>query len=143
MVATTGGFQWLNPETQKVMNYMSGKRTVKQIVWEFFGLREEAVYDDAGTNLIDFINDFKDIEVLEKKWVHYHERFEALWVTREAFVALFPKWEPKYARTKSNSWTNWANASWNEEKKDTWVSSEIKDEQWLPSVKRRTRTTKK
>ena len=57
MTATT--LNAFNDESQKVMNYMQGKRTAEQMVGEFFGLRKEAVYDNLWQSVIDFINDFK------------------------------------------------------------------------------------
>lgn len=79
----------LNADTQKVINYMSGRKTEKQIVWEFFWLREEAVYDDNWENIVDYVNDFKDIKVLEQKKVQYNDKLKELWVTEEKFNSLF------------------------------------------------------
>lgn len=133
MVTTTWGLQGLNPETQNVMNYMSGHRTKKQVVWEFFGLREEAVYDDEWTNVVDFINDFKDIKVLEKKWVHYSKRLITLWVSEADFNNLF-YWEtPNYERIKwgSNAWESWeVKAKQGLSDNNEWAELNTKDVKW-------------
>lgn len=134
-MVTTTWMMGLNSETQSVMNYMSGQRTSKQIVWEFFWLREEAVYDDEWVNVIDFINDFKDEAILKKKWVHYHPRFKEIGVTEEAFTKLFYWVKPEYARItkQSDNWSDkkpevkqWLSSdNWGDEKgtKDTWAKS--------------------
>lgn len=94
MVTTMWNMMWENTETSKVMNYMMGRRTVKQIVWEFFWLREEAVYDDNWDNIIDFISDFKDLVALKSKKVRYVPRLAELWVSEQEFNKLFLNWLP-------------------------------------------------
>lgn len=93
-MTTTQNFSGINPESNKVINYMSWKRTKKQIVWEFFWLREEAIYDDNWENVTDFINEFKDVEVLKRKWVKYIKRLSELWVSEKEFNELFSNWLP-------------------------------------------------
>ena len=112
---------WLNSQTQWVMNYMSWARTAKQIVWEYFWLREEAIYDDNGENVIDYINDFKDEKMLKFKKVWYVARLWELKVTEEAFNSLFYWIIPDYARK--------------EQPVDTWITKQIEDKQWLPADK--------
>jgi hypothetical protein len=85
----------INPETQKVINYMSWQRTQKQIVKDFFWLREEIVYDDNWENVIDMISDFRDLFALKEKKVKYVEKLWQLWVSEEDFNKLFPNWLPK------------------------------------------------
>ena len=60
MVTTTQDIMrgTVNTETQKVLNYVQGYRTEKEIVKEFFGLREELVYDDDGINIKEYVSDF-------------------------------------------------------------------------------------
>ena len=103
-ITTTWWINAENIETSKVMNYMSGRRTVKQIVWEYFWLREEAIYDDNWENIIDFINEFKDLKKLEQKKVKYVPRLLELWVTEEAFNNLFLNWLPILENGKTNWW---------------------------------------
>lgn len=102
---------WLNQDTNKVINYMTWRRTAKQIVWEYFWLREEAVYDDNWENIIDYVNDFKDVKVLEQKKVQYNDRLKDLWVTEEMFNALFKELpDPanfKIKPIKENGNTTW------------------------------------
>lgn len=81
-------------ETQVVLNYMAGQRTAKQIIWEYFGLREEAVYDDDWDNIVDYINDFKDLKALERCSVRYTERLKGMWITEEKFMSYFPNGIP-------------------------------------------------
>lgn len=120
MATTLWNIAGLNTDTQKIINYMSWKRTAKQIVWEFFWLREEAIYDDTGEIVVDYINDFRDITALESKKVQYNERLKEIWITEEVFNWLFPRLpDPKnfkqkeiieetlVVNTKTNEPTNW------------------------------------
>lgn len=116
-------FWWIsgsNPATNKVINYMTWKRTTKQIVWEFFWLREEAIYDDNWENIIDFINDFTDLDALAKKWVKYNDRFLELWITEQDFKNLFKKWLPNLDdnKTKNGEWKS----------SNTWTATSSKTE---------------
>lgn len=96
----------LNPETTKIINYMLWQRTIKQRVWEYFWLRQEAVYDDNWENVIDYINDFKDLQVLKQKEVKYTQRLSDLWVTEEEFNKLFINWLPDYGEwEQSDTWS--------------------------------------
>ena len=125
MVTTLWNIWGVNTDTQKIINYMSWKRTAKQIVWEYFWLREELVYDDEWINVIDMINDFKDIDALTQKKVQYIEKLAELWVTEEMFNKLFNKLpDPSTFKvklidnTEENGKTNWGeqNNSWNTRK---------------------------
>ena len=121
MTITTlrSAFGWISgstPETTQVINYMTWKRTPKQIVGEFFGLRQEAIYDDTWVNIVDFINDFNDLEILEQKWVHYSPRFQDFGITEQDFKNLFKKGLPilKTNEVKDGQWkskTNWKSTS--------------------------------
>lgn len=145
MVTTTGWLQGLNPETQSVMNYMMGVRTKKQIVWEFFWLREEAVYDDEWVNVIDFINDFKDTDTLKKKWVHYVERFKEFNVSEEEFNSLFYWKTVDYGRTKwpSNTWITWkTETKQGLSNNSEWANLNKKTSEWT-NTKWRSRTSNK
>ena len=116
-------FLWIsvsNPATNKVINYITWKITTNQIVWEFFWLREEAIYDDNWENIIDFINDFSDLDALAKKWVKYNDRFLELWITEQDFKNLFKKWLPNLDDNKTK------NGKWKSSNTWTTTSSEIK-----------------
>ena len=119
MVTTTGQLMWRNAETQWVMNYMMWVRTAKQIVWEYFWLREEVVYDDNEENVIDYINDFKDEKMLKFKKVWYVARLWELWVLEENFNGLFYWIIPNYARK--------------EQPVDTWITKQAENKQGLSS----------
>lgn len=125
MVTTTWNFNALNSQTWAVINYMSGKRTKKQIVWEFFWLREEAIYDDNWENVIDFVNDFRDLVALKSKKVRYIPKLWDLWVTEQEFNALFQNWLPTFevekplvSNNEENGKTDWweQSNSWNTRK---------------------------
>lgn len=102
MVATTKtiGLTWLNPETQKVINYYNGGRTPEQVVMEFFDLKKYPIYDDNGENIIDFVNDFNDLNALKKKRVQYKPRLWELWVNEQTFKAMFKNWLPEIEEVK-------------------------------------------
>jgi hypothetical protein len=101
MTTTLWNIAGLNTDTNKVINYMSWKRTAKQIVWEYFWLREEAVYDDTGEIVVDYINDFKDIVSLEQKKVQYNDRLKEIGITEEMFNSLFTRLpDPKAFKQK-------------------------------------------
>lgn len=127
MVTTTWNFNALNSQTWAVINYMAGKRTKKQIVWEFFWLREEAIYDDNWENVVDFVNDFRDLVALKSKKVRYVPRLWDLWVTEQEFNALFQNWLPTFevekplaSNNEENGKTNW----W--EQSNTWNTRKTK-----------------
>ena len=154
MVTTTKDLTALNPQTTAVMSYMVWNRSAKQMVGEFFGLREEAVYDDEWENVIDFISDFSDERALIAKKVHLHPKLVEKGITEQMFRDLFKKvTTPDYAREKQQS----DNGNTTEDKKESWLSdssewvesNKVKswtdDIQWTdkPRAKRKTRTKKK
>jgi len=84
-VSTTVSALGINPQTNAVINYMNGGRTPEQVIGEFYGLRKEAIYDDAGETVIDMINDFRDDKVLAEKGVKYNAILASRGVTEEKF----------------------------------------------------------
>lgn len=149
------GMNAQNPQTQKVMNYMAWVRSKKQIVWEFFGLREEAVYDDNWENVIDYINDFKEARVLEAKKVGYLPRLSELWVSEEDFNSLFyweiPNYNKNGKKQSSNSGSTpkpetvqplQSDSDGAEDSVDTtgWDDTKWR---WITSMKRKTNNKKK
>lgn len=117
-----------NPQTQAVINYMSGKRTAKQIVWEFFWLNEEAIYDDNWENVLDYINDFKDLNALKQKKVRYVEKLWEMWVTEEMFNKLFSNWLPDIS-TLDIKWVK----KEIELVETPIITNEVKNEKWTNS----------
>lgn len=127
MVTTTWNFNALNSQTWAIINYMAGKRTKKQIVWEFFWLREEAIYDDNWENVVDFVNDFRDLVALKSKKVRYVPKLLDLWVTEQEFNALFQNWLPTFEVEKplvSNNEENGKTDWW--EQSNTWNTRKAK-----------------
>ena len=114
---TTTTMNAFNEESQRVMNYMQGKRNAEQMVWEFFGLRKEAVYNDQWDSAIDFINDFKNEDALKRKKVHLHPILREKGITDEMFNKLFDK-VPNYGWVKP---TVKSNNSWKRKKAVDWV----------------------
>ena len=84
-VSTTASALGINPQTNAVINYMNGARTPEQVIGEFYGLRKEAIYDDAGETVIDMINDFRDDNALRAKGVKYNAILASRGVTEEKF----------------------------------------------------------
>lgn len=117
-----------NPQTQAVINYMSGKRTAKQIVWEFFWLNEEAIYDDNWENVLDYINDFKDLNALKQKKVRYVEKLWEMGVTEEMFNKLFSNWLPDISTLD----IKWAKKEI-EVVETPIITNEVKNEKWTNS----------
>ena len=56
-----------NAETEKVMDTLSGKFTQKQIIQNFFGLRDSVVIAEDGKTILEIFDDFKDPDALIKK----------------------------------------------------------------------------
>lgn len=86
--------KWSNTETAKVLNKLQNKKSAKEIVAEYFWLKEQTVYDDDWENIIDFISDFKDLKALKEKKVQYNDKLESIWITLEMFNWLFSNWLP-------------------------------------------------
>lgn len=81
-----------NPETQKVMDTLDGKYTQKQIIQNFFGLRDSVVIAEDGKTILEIFDDFKDPEALISKWVVWNDKLTRLWVQKEYFDALLGKY---------------------------------------------------
>lgn len=81
-----------NPETSKVMDTISGKFTQKQIIQNFFGLRDSVVIAEDGKTILEIFDDFKDPEVLVQKGVQWIPRLEQLGVQKEYFDQLLAKY---------------------------------------------------
>lgn len=107
MTTTTTNFLG---NSKAILNYSKWARTKEQIVQEFFGLRKEVVYDDEWVNIIDMINDFRDLDTLKIKKVAYNTKLQELGVSETDFNALFNKWLPTLEvkeetnGKQSNSW---------------------------------------
>lgn len=87
--------QGVNSATTQVINEINWVKTYKAIVKEYFWLKEHPVYDDSWENIIDFVSDFKDTNVLKQKKVKYVEKLWQLWVSEIEFNKLFPNWLPE------------------------------------------------
>lgn len=81
-----------NPETQKVMDTISGKLTQKVIIQNFFGLRDSVVIAEDGKTILEVFDDFKDPEALIKKGVEWNPALERLGVQKEYFDSLLAKY---------------------------------------------------
>lgn len=68
----TGG---INPESQKVINWLNGNRSAEEMIGEYFGLRKEIIYSDDGKQVEGMINEFKDHAILKQKKVHFAPYF--------------------------------------------------------------------
>lgn len=88
-----------NPETQKVIDYMLWRRSARQIVAEYFGLRQEVIYDDSGEQVIGMVDEFKETKALREKKVRYTERLTEMGITEDMFNKLFINWLPEYEWT--------------------------------------------
>ena len=80
------------PQTEKVMNYMKGNRTERQVIQEFFGLDDRIVMDVDGTSVLEIFNDFIDPVKLQEKNVKWNDKLADLGVTKERFDALLGKY---------------------------------------------------
>lgn len=56
-----------NTETGKVLDTINGKLTQKQIIQNFFGLRDSVVIAEDGKTILEIFDDFKDPEALVTK----------------------------------------------------------------------------
>ena len=97
-----------NAETEKVMDTLSGKFTQKQIIQNFFGLRDSVVIAEDGKTILEIFDDFKDPDALIKKWVQWIPRLEQLGVQKEYFDTLLGKYLAygQKDRTESNGTTD-------------------------------------
>lgn len=84
----TGG---INPESNRVIGYLSGQRTAEQMIQEYFGLRKEVIYSDDGETVVDMINEFRDPAMLKHKKVCYKPYFASKWLTEDMFYKLVPR----------------------------------------------------
>lgn len=133
MQSVFGTVNATNPETQKVINRIAWYRTEKQVVQEFFGLREEVVYADDGIEIKDYISDFKNLKTLEEKQVRYIPRLAELGVSEEVFNNLFPNGLPTLkSNEKKDEWST-----------DKWGESKTSWGEEKPSNNRKPRKTKK
>lgn len=57
----------MNQETEKVMDTLSGKKSQKQIIQQFFGLEDKIVMDVDGSTVLEVFNDFIDPVKLQEK----------------------------------------------------------------------------
>lgn len=78
--------------TEKVMKEMSGYRTQRQIIQQFFGLDDRIVMDADGVSVLEVFNDFVDPIKLEEKGVQWIPKLESLGVSKESFDALLGKY---------------------------------------------------
>jgi hypothetical protein len=81
-----------NDTTSKVMDTINGKFTQKQIIQNFFGLRDQVVIAEDGKTILEIFDDFKDPEVLVRKGVQWMPRLEQLGVQKEYFDQLLAKY---------------------------------------------------
>ena len=97
-----------NPETQKVMDTISGKLTQKVIIQNFFGLRDSVVIGEDGKTILEIFDDFKDPEALVSKGVEWNPALERLGVQKEYFDSLLAKYIAygKKDSPQSNGTTN-------------------------------------
>lgn len=128
---TTTTMNGFNEQSAKVLNYMQGWRSAEQMVWEFFGLRKEAVYNDQWDTVTDFINDFNNDAVLKTKGVYLHPKLIEKGITEAIFNGLFnnvPNYGPK--------WTIGANTERKWEENNDWGNGIVEDKSELPSPKK-------
>ena len=81
-----------NPDTQKVMDTIDGRFTQKQIIQNFFGLRDSVVIAEDGKTILEIFDDFKDPEALNRKGVEWNPALERLGVQKEYFDSLLAKY---------------------------------------------------
>lgn len=67
-----------NPDTQKVMDVLEGKFTQKQIIQNFFGLRDQVIIAEDGKTVLEVFDDFKDPVILEEKGVEWKDQLGRL-----------------------------------------------------------------
>ena len=57
----------LTEETGKVLDVLNGKLSQKDIIKNFFGLRDNVVIAEDGKTILEVFNDFVDPEILNQK----------------------------------------------------------------------------
>ena len=123
MAVTTSNYMrttTMNPETEKVMDTISGKRTQKQIIQQFFWLDDKIVMDVDGTTVLEVFNDFVDPVKLKEKWVTWIPKLESLGVTKEYFDSLLGKYL-NYATIESGNTQSTGSAD-----SESWVEASEK-----------------
>jgi len=81
-----------NPDTQKVMDTLDGRFTQKQIIQNFFGLRDSVVIAEDGKTILEIFDDFKDPEALNRKGVEWNPALVRLGVQKEYFDSILAKY---------------------------------------------------
>lgn len=81
-----------NEQTKKVLDTLQGKISQKDIIANFFGLRDIVVIAEDGKTILEVINDFVDPDVLRDKGVVWNEPLAKLGVSKEYFDSLFVKY---------------------------------------------------
>ena len=81
-----------NEQTKKVLDTLQGKISQKDIIANFFGLRDIVVIAEDGKTILEVINDFVDPDVLRDKGVVWNESLARLGVSKEYFNSLFVKY---------------------------------------------------
>lgn len=82
----------LTEETGKVLDVLNGKLSQKDIIKNFFGLRDNVVIAEDGKTILEVFNDFVDPEILNQKWVKWVDKLAELWVQKEYFDSLLGKY---------------------------------------------------
>lgn len=88
-----GAAQGVNPESQKVINYINGHRTAEDMIGEYYGLVKEFRYEDGTTSVTavankevkEYVNEFMDERVTQEKGVKFIPYFESKGMTLEMF----------------------------------------------------------
>ena len=57
----------LTEDTAKVLDILNGRHSQKDIIKNFFGLRDNVVIGEDGKTIIEVFNDFVDPEILIQK----------------------------------------------------------------------------
>lgn len=83
----------INPQTQKVMDYIQGKRSTEEKIREYFGLHIYFSYDEEG-NIVRTHDEATNELMLRKYGVKYTERLKELGVSEEDFYLFFPTLKP-------------------------------------------------
>ena len=78
----------LTPETQKVLDKLNGNISQKEIIKDFFGIRDVVVIAEDGKTILEVINEFTDPVALKDKWVQWNDALTKLWVDKAYFDTL-------------------------------------------------------
>ena len=57
----------LTPETQKVLDTLNGNISKKEVIKNFFGIRDVVVIAEDGKTILEVINEFTDPVALKNK----------------------------------------------------------------------------